>query len=220
MSVDNLENCKDLNKEDQDIKNTDQNDQDINTSEEFLQKNLIKETKHNKDSQNKENISKEQATEIKSEIDLIKHKLNEQNKLADEYLDLLQRSQANFINYKNRVEKETKDLLFIEQKKIISSFLDFKETLKKAYEYELDSKNKENILQLINNYDIILKRLSVEKMELLNKEFDYNYHECVFKKETEEENHNKIIEIIEDGYLLNKRLLKPAKVVVGNYIKK
>jgi len=220
MSVDNLENCKDLNKEDQDIKNTDQNDQDINTSEEFLQKNLIKETKHNKDSQNNQNISKEQATEIKSEIDLIKHKLNEQNKLADEYLDLLQRSQANFINYKNRVEKETKDLLFIEQKKIISSFLDFKETLKKAYEYELDSKNKENILQLINNYDIILKRLSVEKMELLNKEFDYNYHECVFKKETEEENHNKIIEIIEDGYLLNKRLLKPAKVVVGNYIKK
>jgi len=218
--MDNLENCKDLNKEDQDKKNTDQNDQDINTSEEFLQKNLIKETKHNKDSQNKENISKEQATEIKSEIDLIKHKLNEQNKLADEYLDLLQRSQANFINYKNRVEKETKDLLFIEQKKIISSFLDFKETLKKAYEYELDSKNKENILQLINNYDIILKRLSVEKMELLNKEFDYNYHECVFKKETEEENHNKIIEIIEDGYLLNKRLLKPAKVVVGNYIKK
>jgi len=220
MSVDNLENCKDLNKEDQDKKNTDQNDQDINTSEEFLQKNLIKETKHNKDSQNNQNISKEQATEIKSEIDLIKHKLNEQNKLADEYLDLLQRSQANFINYKNRVEKETKDLLFIEQKKIISSFLDFKETLKKAYEYELDSKNKENILQLINNYDIILKRLSVEKMELLNKEFDYNYHECVFKKETEEENHNKIIEIIEDGYLLNKRLLKPAKVVVGNYIKK
>lgn len=220
MSVDNLENCKDLNKEDQDKKNTDQNDQDTNTSEEFLQKNLIKETKHNKDSQNNQNISKEQATEIKSEIDLIKHKLNEQNKLADEYLDLLQRSQANFINYKNRVEKETKDLLFIEQKKIISSFLDFKETLKKAYEYELDSKNKENILQLINNYDIILKRLSVEKMELLNKEFDYNYHECVFKKETEEENHNKIIEIIEDGYLLNKRLLKPAKVVVGNYIKK
>ena len=220
MSVDNLENCKDLNKEDQDKKNTDQNDQDINTSEEFLQKNLIKETKHNKDSQNNQNISKEQATEIKSEIDLIKHKLNEQNKLADEYLDLLQRSQANFINYKNRVEKETKDLLFIEQKKIISSFLDFKETLKKAYEYEQDSKNKENILQLINNYDIILKRLSVEKMELLNKEFDYNYHECVFKKETEEENHNKIIEIIEDGYLLNKRLLKPAKVVVGNYIKK
>lgn len=220
MSVDNLENCKDLNKEDQDKKNTDQNDQDINTSEEFLQKNLIKETKHNKDSQNNQNISKEQATEIKSEIDLIKHKLNEQNKLADEYLDLLQRSQANFINYKNRVEKETKDLLFIEQKKIISSFLDFKETLKKAYEHELDSKNKENILQLINNYDIILKRLSVEKMELLNKEFDYNYHECVFKKETEEENHNKIIEIIEDGYLLNKRLLKPAKVVVGNYIKK
>ena len=220
MSVDNLENCKDLNKEDQNKKNTDQNDQDTNTSEEFLQKNLIKETKHNKDSQNNQNISKEQATEIKSEIDLIKHKLNEQNKLADEYLDLLQRSQANFINYKNRVEKETKDLLFIEQKKIISSFLDFKETLKKAYEYELDSKNKENILQLINNYDIILKRLSVEKMELLNKEFDYNYHECVFKKETEKENHNKIIEIIEDGYLLNKRLLKPAKVVVGNYIKK
>jgi len=218
--MDNLENCKDLNKEDQDKKNTDQNDQDINTSEEFLQKNLIKETKHNKDSQNNQNISKEQATEIKSEIDLIKHKLNEQNKLADEYLDLLQRSQANFINYKNRVEKETKDLLFIEQKKIISSFLDFKETLKKAYEYEQDSKNKENILQLINNYDIILKRLSVEKMELLNKEFDYNYHECVFKKETEAENHNKIIEIIEDGYLLNKRLLKPAKVVVGNYIKK
>lgn len=209
MSTNNLENTKNMNKE-----------QEKTESEDLPKENTVTENNQNTDLKTKENISETKNTDIQSEIDLIKQKLNEQNKLANEYLDLLQRSQANFINYKNRVEKETKDIIFIEQKKIINYFLDFKETLKKAYEHESDSKNKENILQLINNFDIILKRLNVEKMDVLNKEFDYNFQECVLKKEVDKENHNKIIEVVEDGYLLNKKLLKPAKVIVGSFIKK
>lgn len=184
-------------------------------------KNKESKADQEKDFKSNESITNDLNKEIRSEIELIKSKLEEQNKLANEYLDLLQRSQAEFINYKSRVEKEIKELVFIEKKETILNFIQFRETLKTAYDHETNDQNKQNILQLINNFDIILKRLNVEKMDVLNSEFDFNFHECLFKKEviTESED-NKIIEVMEDGYLLDKKLLKPAKVIVGNYIKK
>lgn len=174
-----------------------------------------------KDFKSNESITNDLNKEIRSEIELIKSKLEEQNKLANEYLDLLQRSQAEFINYKSRVEKEIKELIFIEKKETILNFIQFKETLKTAYDHETNDQNKQNILQLINNFDILLKRLNVKKMDVLNSAFDFNFHECLFKKEViNESEDNKIIEVMEDGYLLDQKLLKPAKVIVGNYIKK
>lgn len=174
-----------------------------------------------KDFKSNESITNDLNKEIRSEIELIKSKLEEQNKLANEYLDLLQRSQAEFINYKSRVEKEIKELIFIEKKETILNFIQFRETLKTAYDHETNDQNKQNILQLINNFDILLKRLNVKKMDVLNSAFDFNFHECLFKKEViNESEDNKIIEVMEDGYLLDKKLLKPAKVIVGNYIKK
>ena len=184
-------------------------------------KNKESKADQEKDFKSNESITNDLNKEIRSEIELIKSKLEEQNKLANEYLDLLQRSQAEFINYKSRVEKEVKELIFIEKKETILNFIQFRETLKTAHDHEINDQNKQNILQLINNFDIILKRLNVEKMDVLNSEFDFNFHECLFKKEviTESED-NKVIEVMEDGYLLDKKLLKPAKVIVGNYIKK
>ena len=73
---------------------------------------------------------------IEEEIELIKQKLEEQDKLSKEYLNLLQRSQADFINYKNRIEKETKDIIFIETSKIFCEFLGYRETLLHALEKE------------------------------------------------------------------------------------
>lgn len=184
-------------------------------------KNKESKADQEKDFKSNESITNDLNKEIRSEIELIKSKLEEQNKLANEYLDLLQRSQAEFINYKSRVEKEIKELVFIEKKETILNFIQFKETLKTAYDHETNDQNKQNILQLINNFDILLKRLNVKKMDVLNSEFDFNFHECLFKKEViNESEDNKIIEVMEDGYLLDKKLLKPAKVIVGNYIKK
>lgn len=158
---------------------------------------------------------------IQEEIDLIKEKLQEQDKLSKEYLNLLQRSQADFINYKNRIEKETRDLLFIETSKIFYEFLGYREVLLHALEKEPDEKLKESLSHLLASFDNILKRFNLEKLDVLEKDFDMNTSDCVSKLEVTEENqNNKVIAIVENGYLQNKKLIKPAKVVVGVYVKK
>jgi len=68
---------------------------------------------------------------------------------------------------------------------------------------------------MLVNYDIILKRQGIEKLEVIGKDFDYNFCDCLLKQECEEDKDNKVIAIIEDGFTLNKRLIKPAKVIVG-----
>lgn len=158
---------------------------------------------------------------IQEEINLIKQKLEEQDKLSKEYLDLLQRSQADFINYKNRIERETRDLLFIETSKIFNEFLGYREILLHALDKEPDKKLKESLSHLLTSFDNILKRFNLEKLEVIEKDFDMNTSDCVSKLEVADQNqNNKVIAVVENGYLQNKKLIKPAKVVVGVYVKK
>ncbi len=153
---------------------------------------------------------------IEKDMKEISKKLEEQESKSQEYLSLLQRTQADFQNYKKRITKETDDVVFIHKRDLLIEFLKFKNTLEQAYEKENNKALKENIIQLINNYDNILKRINVQKIDCLNKDFDYNYCECVFKKKVDDkEKHNQIIEVLENGYLLNNKLIVPAKVVVG-----
>ena len=164
---------------------------------------------------NKESISKEEETKIKETIETIKQKLEEQDKLSKEYLDLLQRTQAEFRNYKQRVERETQDIIFIEKAKILAEFLNYRDTIVKAIEKEKEEITKKSLEHMLVNYDIILKRQGIEKLEVIGKDFDYNFCDCLLKQECEEDKDNKVIAIIEDGFTLNKRLIKPAKVIVG-----
>jgi len=169
----------------------------------------------NKEMQSKETTPKDEETEIKETIEILKKKLEEQDKLSKEYLDLLQRTQADFRNYKQRIEKETQDIIFLETAKILSEFLSYRDTIIKAIEKEQRTESKLSLEHMLKNYDIILKRQGIEKLNVLDKDFDYNFCDCIFKQETEKESHNKVLEIVEDGFTLNNKLIKPAKVIVG-----
>jgi molecular chaperone GrpE len=159
---------------------------------------------------------KDDLNKLEKDIEEITKKLNEQENKSQEYLSLLQRTQADFQNYKKRITKETEDYAFINIQKILVEFLNFRNTLKQAYDKETNNDFKENILQLLNNYENILKRQNIIKINCLNKDFDYNYCECVCRtKVDDKKKHNKVIEVLEDGYLLNNKLITPAKVVVG-----
>jgi len=172
------------------------------------------ENKEKVSNEKEESISKQEEKEIKETIEVIKKKLEEQDKLSKEYLDLLQRTQAEFRNYKQRVERETQDIIFIEKAKILADFLSYRDTIVKAIEKEKHKETKESLSFMLTSYDIILKRQGLEKLDVLDKDFDYNFCDCLLKQEVEDKD-NKVIAIIEDGFTLDKKLIKPAKVIVG-----
>lgn len=176
----------------------------------------VEENNKNKEKQPEETQEKDDLFVLEKDLEEISKKLSEQENKSQEYLSLLQRTQADFQNYKKRINKETEDCIFINLQKTLIDFLKFKNTLKQAYNTETNPSFKESLLQLINNYENILKRQNIKKIDCLNKEFDYNFCECVFKKKADDkQKENKVVEVLEDGYLLNNKLLIPAKVVVG-----
>jgi len=143
------------------------------------------------------------------------NELDECKQKQEEYISLLKRAQADFINYKSRVLKETDNFVFEEQKIIINEFILFRETLNRAYTSETNELVKSHIKELLNNFDNILTRLDIKQLNLDKKDFDYNFCECCGKKVVNENEVNKIIDIIENGYLYQNKLIKPAKVIVG-----
>jgi molecular chaperone GrpE len=192
--------------------NNNDNNKSNNDSENYSNKN--NNNKHNSDQQKID--SKEELDNFNKDIEELKSKLLEQEEKTNDYIELSKKIQADFENYKKRNYKENEQIVFLEKRNILIEFLNFRNTLTLAISNENDKKSSENLNQLLLNFDNILKRLNIKKIDCLNKEFDYNYSECVCKKKVEDKNkNNKVIEIIDDGYLLNNNLIKPAKVVVG-----
>lgn len=195
MNID--KNNSDLDKsklEDSEITKNKQKDQNNNDSEIINKNNNSKQT--NKDSES-------------SKIKKLKEKI-------ESLEDQLKRSQADFVNYKKRVIKDNELHETNIISKVLSDFLIFKQTLEKAKELEKNQDSKNNLTELEKNFDNILEKQGLHKLDVLNKDFDYNTSECIHKQKVKDKSkHNKVIEVFENAYTYKNKLIKPAKVIVG-----
>jgi len=177
--------------------------------EDSLDHSLDQETKN----QEVESQEMDDQEELENQTEDINKSLEKKVDFLD---DQLKRTLADFSNYKKRILKEQEGFVFQEQSKIILEFLSFKEILEKAIDHEENESSKKNILEIKNNFDNVLKRLDIEKLDLKEKEYDYNFSECIQTiKVTEKEKHNKILDVLENGYTYKQKLIKPGKVIVG-----
>ena len=78
-----------------------------------------------------------------------------------------------------------------------------------------DEKGLEEGLNLIQKEILsILEKFNVKKIQALGEDFDANFHQAMFEKETNEFEGGKVCEIIQDGYTFHDRLLRPVLVGV------
>ncbi len=174
----------------------------------------------------KEEIAKNDVLEEKDSLEekdpleendfLEKTKEDESLKKINYLEDQLKRTLADFSNYKKRIEKDLEQINFNENSKIIIEFLSFKEILEKAIEHEQNIQAKKNLEELNNNFENILKRLNIKKINLKDTVYDYNFAECIqtIKTNKQEEN-NKIKEVIENAYTYKEKIIKPGKVIIN-----
>lgn len=179
-----------------------------------MQSDTKKEINENEISLEKEpSLEKEDSLKEDIKEPSLEEKLLEKISFLEDQLKL---SLADFSNYKKRVVKEQENILFQENTKIILDFLTFKETLLKAIEHEKNESSKKNIQEINNNYDLILSRLNIKKIDLLGTEYDYNTAECVQTiKVLEKEKHNIVLEVLENAYTYKEKIIKPGKVIIG-----
>lgn len=121
----------------------------------------------------------------------------------------LLRLQAEFENFRKRNAKEQDGLADRANAELLSKLLPVVDEMKLAVEHSKDDGVKMVYMNLMST----LGKQGLEEMDSLGKQFDPYYHDAL-KQENGEE--GKILEIVQKGYLFKGKVLRHAKVIVGN----
>ena len=177
-----------------------------------------------KDPQENENIEPENEPEtpgneaevIDSSVS-IEEQLEAEKQKAAEYLASWQRAQADFINYKRRIEKERSEFNSYANTNLILNILPVLDDLERAIEAMPEdiaaTEWGEGIKLVEQKFKTILQGQGVIPMISVGEVFDPNIHEAL-RQDTGEE--GIILNEFQRGYMMGERVIRPAKVVVGN----
>lgn len=144
----------------------------------------------------------------------LKGKLKVAEDKAKEYLDGWQRAQADFVNIRKRDEEAKKEFTKFVSEKLISELIPVLD----SFELSLPHGNKE--LEVIYKQLLsVLKSNGLEESNPVGMGFDPRQHESIgaLPAEKEEDDH-KVLEVVQKGYIIDGKIIRPAKVKIGEYI--
>lgn len=136
--------------------------------------------------------------------------------LTQKYLQQLQMLQAEFQNYKKRVEREKKEISRYIKGDFIRKLLPVIDDLDRSLQNHEDEKEFEGFRLINEKLMLILKEEGLEEVAAGGNDFDPNYHDALYTQEVEDEaDDGKVLEEWEKGYFFQGTLLRPSKVKVG-----
>ena len=164
----------------------------------------------------------EQATDTMAEESSAEEQ-NTQEPTPEEIIavwrDKYMRLQAEFDNYRKRTLREKMDLVASGGADVIKSMLSVLDDMHRAV---VASEKSEDITALregeklvLQKFEEALRQKNVTEIEVQDKDFDPDFHEAVARFAAGEDKKGKIIDVVQRGYMLGDKVLRYAKVVVG-----
>jgi len=145
--------------------------------------------------------------------------LKEDSEKATEHYDRFLRIQADFDNYKKRLEKEkiefikfANEEIIVEILKILDDFERAVEAGKSRHDFDILYKGVEMIYKDLKEF---LKQKGVKEIEAKGRPFNPHEHEAMMQEETDEHSEGHVIGEFQKGYMLNGRIIRPSKVKVS-----
>lgn len=188
----------------------------INIEGEELEKNYDESTMNEENTQTEDNNETESSEESSSEekTDPIAAAQSEAEAWKDKYIRLV----AEFDNYKKRTLKEKSELILNGSEKTISSILPILDDFERAL-----SDKTEDPVAIKEGFELIFKKflktletLGVKKIETKDTDFDVDYHEAIaMVPGMGDAMKGKVIDCVQTGYTLNDKVIRHAKVAVG-----
>ena len=152
----------------------------------------------------------------KSEIEKA---LTEEQEKSKDYLNRLMYLQADFENYKKRVDKEIRDEIQRSSQRLITNLLGVVDELEIAIESGKKTENKEALMEGV---EMVLKKLyatlgqeGLTKIEAVGKPFDPNKHEVILKVPTSSHSEGTVIEEVRKGFMLQDKVIRPSMVKIA-----
>ncbi len=200
-----------MNKEEKEIK-----DEQLKDASENKKAEENDETKSENENTAKDDKKNDAKAETEEEKDPLEEAKKEIDVLKDKYL----RSVAEFDNYRKRTMKEKTELILNGSEKAVQAILPVIDDMERA----LDSAEKTDDIEAIKEgmkliHQKIVKvmgSLGVKKMDTENADFDTDYHEAVaMVPGMGDDKKGKILDCVQAGYTLNDKVIRHAKVAVG-----
>lgn len=195
---------EELKKEKENIQDNNQESLEVNLSDETTQQENDQQPGDEEGQSKAEPTTEEQLEAAKKEI--------------EDLNDKLLRKIAEFDNYRKRTMKEKTELILNGGEKTISAILpvldDFERAL--ADKSEDPKAIKEGVQMIFNKFIKTLEGLGVKKIETADKDFDVDFHEAIaMVPGMGDDKKGKVIDCVQTGYTLNDKVIRHAKVAVG-----
>ena len=155
------------------------------------------------------------ADQVERDLD----ELAETKRERDEYLELAQRTKADFENYRKRVAKETSEALARGKADLARQLLPALDNLERALAAGEDASAHQALVKGVamvrDELHGRLEGAGVESFDPTGERFDPQLHEALSTRPDEGTEPGVVLETLEKGYRLNGQVLRPAKVVVS-----
>lgn len=139
--------------------------------------------------------------------------VDELAELKDKYLRLY----SDFENFRKRTAKEKIDLIQTASSDLITDLLPVIDDFDRAIQNSQEGEISEGIQLIFSKIKSTLQNKGLKEMEAKGEVFDADFHDCITQfPAPSEEDKGKVMEVVEKGYILNEKVIRFAKVVVGN----
>ena len=209
--------------------NTEKQESEVNTEETVQNDENLSETDTNaaetdsKDGQQTENVADsaaENASEAEKAADQPAEKEEDWHGKYDELNDKYLRLMAEFDNYRKRTLKEKMDLTKYAEEDVLKGILKVVDDMERAIN-NLDTAPdmnavKEGVELIYKKFKSFLETRGLKEVEAMHQDLDTDKHEAVAKFTAPSEDlKGKIIDVVEKGYYLHDKIIRYAKVVIG-----
>ena len=208
---------KEINIEDGNVQETVQNENNEQTTQN-------ENTEENQNTDNKAEEGDNKAEEGDNNTDAADKKAEEIDPLTkaqqevEELKKLLLYKTAEFENYRKRTLKEKAELILNGGEKTVAAILPILDDFERAIADKSEDPNaiKEGVQMIFNKFVKTLEGLGVKKIETNDKDFDVDFHEAIaMVPGMGDDKKGKIIDCVQTGYTMNDKVIRHAKVAVG-----
>ncbi len=157
---------------------------------------------------------------LQEELDSVKNELEEKTKQCAEYLDKLQRTVAEYDNFKKRSAKE-KEVMYVEAvSDVVGVFIPVLDNIERALQaMPADGSAqalKEGVEMVSKQFKEALKNIGVEEIKAANEQFNPMLHNAVMHVEDGTFGHNTVVEEFQKGYICKDKVIRYSMVKVAN----
>ena len=150
------------------------------------------------------------------DVEGLRTRLEEEKQRAGKHYESWQRSAADYQNYKRRMEEERREVARLASISLIINLLPLMDDIERALS-SVDPKIAgltwiDGIWMIYRKFEAVLQNAGVTEIEADAQQFDPTVHEAISEVDGEE---GKVLSVVQKGYKLGDRVIRPAMVVVG-----